>query len=77
MRFVRRDGRWAGRMAAVGLADGLGLSADVDPDALDTLFRCTGTVTLADALNEGSNGPAVETAVRSLLSCGLLEATDP
>jgi hypothetical protein len=65
----------------IGLEGGLGLSAGVDPDALDVLFACDGRRTLSDAAERvaqrrGETADAVgeraTVAVRELLACGLL-----
>ena len=80
-RFHRSAQHFVARPAMVKLEGGLGLSAGVDPDALDVLFACDGQRTLAEAVERvaGRRGESVEavgemasTAVRELLAHGLL-----
>jgi SAM-dependent methyltransferase len=80
-RFGRRAGRFVARPAMVSLEGGLGLSAGVDPDALDVLFACDGRRTLSEAVarvaeRRGESvdalGELARTAVRELLVHGLL-----
>lgn len=80
-RFRRRESRFLARPAMVRLDGGLGLSAAVDPDALDVVFACDGQRTLSEAAErvaerrgadvEASNQMATD-AVRELLRHGLL-----
>jgi SAM-dependent methyltransferase len=83
-RFHRRSERFVARPAMVRLEAGLGLSAAVDPDALDVLFACDGQRTLSEAVQRvaGRRGKSDEvvgqmarTAVRELLTHGLLRGT--
>jgi methylase of polypeptide subunit release factors len=80
-RFQRRAERFVARPAMVSLQGGLGLSAAVDPDALDVLFACDGRRTLSEAVQRVAErrresveaiGAAAEIAVRELLAHGLL-----
>jgi SAM-dependent methyltransferase len=71
-RFVRGPGGWVERVANVSVPGELGVSASVDPDALDVLFRCDGHSSLGALLDDQSQAPAVEEAVRALLGRGLL-----
>lgn len=80
-RFHRSAQGFVARPAMVRLDGGLGLSAAVDPDALDVLFACDGQRTLAEAVERvaGRRGESVEAvgemaiaAVRELLTHGLV-----
>ena len=81
-RFQRRDGRFVARAAMVRLDGGLGLSAAVDPDALDVLFACDGRQTLLEVIErvaerrgvdlEGVTQSAMD-AVGELLRHGLVQ----
>ncbi len=82
-RLQRRDGRFRARPAMIRLEGGLGVSAAVDPDALDLLFACDGRRTLSEAVDRvgARRGEDMETvrkpaviAVRELLAHGLLHA---
>lgn len=82
-RFQRRDGRFIARPAMVRLDGGLGISAAVDPDALEVLFACDGRRALSDVVDRAAerrraSGEATTAtamaAVRELLTHGLLEA---
>ena len=81
-RFQRRDERFVARPAMVRLEDGLGVSAAIDPDALDVLFACDGRRALSEVVERAAErrgtdfDAARETAaaaVRELLTYGLLE----
>ena len=83
-RFQRRDARFTARPAMIRLDDGLGVSAAVDPDALDVLFACDGRRTLSEAVDHvatrrGVSAEAVSetaiAAVSELLRHGLLQGT--
>jgi SAM-dependent methyltransferase len=83
-RFQRRDGRFVARPAMVRLDRGLGVSAAVDPDALDVVFACDGQRTLSEGVDRAverrgasashATAEAAVAAVRELLAHGLLEA---
>jgi methylase of polypeptide subunit release factors len=81
-RFQRRHAGFVARPAMVSLADGLGVRAAVDPDALDALFACDGTRPLIEivediaakrGLDPGPLAEIVAGAARELLAHGLLE----
>lgn len=81
-RFGRRSAGFVARPEMVSLADGLGVRAAVDPDALEVLFACDGKRTLGEiveeiAMRRGSDAGQFVTiaaaAARELLAHGLLE----
>lgn len=80
-RFGRREGRFVARPAMVKLDGGIGVSAAVDPDALDVVFACDGRRTLREAVERaaGRSGKSTDevahratAAARELLRHGLL-----
>lgn len=83
-RFQRREARFVARPAMIKLESGLGVTAAIDPDALDVLFACDGRRTLSEAAERVANRSAEDTdatearaiaAVRELLAHGLLRST--
>jgi SAM-dependent methyltransferase len=74
-RFVLREGGWAGKAAVVGVPGELGVGAEIDPDALDVLFRCDGRASLSDLARGHVDETLVASAASELLSAGLLEIT--
>jgi methylase of polypeptide subunit release factors len=72
-RFVLAERGWLERAATLSLPGELGVSADVDPDALNALFGCNGETSLRDLLKEGDSAAAALSAVTRLLTSGLLE----
>jgi hypothetical protein len=72
-RFVRRDGGWVQKLAVARTADELGVSADIDVDALDTVFRCSGAVPLGELMRSGSDNSVVISSFEQLLRSGLLD----
>jgi SAM-dependent methyltransferase len=72
-RFTRRKSGWAARMATASMTGELGVSASIDPDALDLVFRCDAFATLRELMAvEGSGELALETILELLVN-GLLE----
>jgi methylase of polypeptide subunit release factors len=82
-RFQRREELFVARPAMVKLEEGLGVSAAIDPDALDVLFACDGRRPLSQIVNavaerrdltaESVAQIAID-AARELLAHGLLAA---
>jgi SAM-dependent methyltransferase len=72
-RFVRRDGGWVARVATVGVPGELGVTAEIDPDALPTIFRCDGDEPLDHLVRGEAERALVVSAIRELLARGLLE----
>jgi hypothetical protein len=64
-------GRYRSHPAVISTEPGLGVTATVDPDALDVLFRCDGSHRLGDLLDE-SLRETVLPAARDLLAKGFL-----
>jgi hypothetical protein len=58
----------------VSLPGELGVSADVDPDALNALFGCDGETSLRELIKDSDDVAITVAAVTHLLACGLLEA---
>jgi hypothetical protein len=72
-RFVRRHGGWVQKLALARTADELGVSADIDVDALDTVFRCSGAVPLGELIQSRSTRSVVISSFEQLLRSGLLD----
>jgi SAM-dependent methyltransferase len=81
-RFQRPGERFVARPAMVRLADGLGVSAAVDPDALEVVFACDGRRPLSEivdslAARRGLDAQALARiavgAIRELLAHGLTQ----
>jgi hypothetical protein len=72
-RFVRRDGGWVQKLAVARTADELGVSADIDADALDPVFRCSGALPLAELMPSRADRSVVISSFEQLLRGGLLD----
>lgn len=72
-RLVRAERGWLEGAATLSLPGELGVSADVDPDALNALFGCDGETSLRDLIEDSDNTSIVVAAVTQLLTSGLLE----
>ena len=81
-RFQRRQERFVARPAMVRLEGGLGVSAAIDPDALDVLFACDGRRTLSEVIERVAQRRGADVqhmrqmgtaAVHELLTHGLLQ----
>jgi hypothetical protein len=72
-RFVGRESGWVARTATAGVPGELGVSASLDPDALDVLFRCDGRSSLRQLVETEADAALAVSAVRDLLRHGLLE----
>ena len=68
------DGRYHSHPAIVRLSPGLEVRVSIDPDALDTIFRCDGTRSLRELIDKPERKTAVCFAARELLSAGLIVA---
>lgn len=73
-RLVRAEHGWLERAATVSLPGELGVSADVDPDALNALFGCDGETSLCELIEDSDDVAITVAAVTQLLTSGLLDA---
>ncbi len=69
-RFQRRQTGFVARPAMVELADGLGVSASVDPDALEVLFACDGQRTLSEIVRRIAERRAFDVAALAQIAAG-------
>jgi methylase of polypeptide subunit release factors len=70
--FALAERGWLERAATLSLPGELGVSADVDPDALQAIFGCDGETVLRELVGDGEEGAAVIPAITRLLASGLL-----
>jgi SAM-dependent methyltransferase len=71
-RFVRRASGWVERLATISVPGELGVSAAIDPAALELVFRCDGIVPLRELIDSGAGRDLARSAARELLVNGLL-----